>query len=124
MGGVPNALLLQAETGVAGYCDMWEVIGGSTYGGIPVRLGKEPSSPPAAQRLATGALVLALEQDDRRLHFELLHGKGPSSGWVDTRVRAQEMLRKVSNTGMAAKCGLTWQSYSPPVASIGSEDAS
>mmetsp|Transcript_162071 Transcript_162071/g.519672 ORF Transcript_162071/g.519672 Transcript_162071/m.519672 type:complete len:971 (+) Transcript_162071:80-2992(+) len=80
-------------------CDLWEVTGGAEKGGIIVRSDKDISSQEASSRLATGALVRAVEQDNAagRLKYQLLSGDGPETGWVSTQVRGKELLAKLSS---------------------------
>eukprot|EP00931_Biecheleriopsis_adriatica_P066385 TRINITY_DN40760_c0_g1_i1.p1 TRINITY_DN40760_c0_g1~~TRINITY_DN40760_c0_g1_i1.p1 ORF type:complete len:738 (-),score=146.31 TRINITY_DN40760_c0_g1_i1:36-2249(-) len=61
---------------------LWEVVGGSSKGGIRVRSGSEANSPLLEERLATGAMVRELELKDTRLKFFRLTGTGPETGWV------------------------------------------
>jgi hypothetical protein len=72
--------------------DEWEVIGGISSGGILVREGRNTSSKEVSERLRTGSIVRALEIVDGRLHYELLEGEGPETGWVSTCVKGQEIM--------------------------------
>lgn len=74
--------------------EIWKVVGGASTGGIIVRTGCALTSPVVAggQRLATGALVRQLATEGDRLLYELLSGKGPSSGWVTLRAAGRELL--------------------------------
>lgn len=78
---------------------VWEVVGGERSGGIVVRSGKDTSSEQLPERLATGALLVELDSNADRLRYEKLHGSGPASGWVSTRVGEKDLLKKadVSN---------------------------
>mmetsp|Transcript_43641 Transcript_43641/g.125984 ORF Transcript_43641/g.125984 Transcript_43641/m.125984 type:complete len:1289 (+) Transcript_43641:228-4094(+) len=78
---------------------LWEVVGGADRGGILVREGLELSSEKEDERLATGSFVWELELLDERLHYQLIVGEGPSSGWVSTRLYHKELLvARMSNT--------------------------
>mmetsp|Transcript_137148 Transcript_137148/g.242441 ORF Transcript_137148/g.242441 Transcript_137148/m.242441 type:complete len:586 (-) Transcript_137148:50-1807(-) len=74
--------------------ECWEVVGGASSGGIMVRTGKDNSTPEAASRLSTGALVRELELDGVRLQYELLEGKGPETGWVSVKTEKRALLVK------------------------------
>jgi len=69
----------------------WKVVGGCHVGGIIVREGRALSSR-IIERLQTGALVRELQLDGERLHFTLIMGDGPESGWVSTRLKDRELL--------------------------------
>lgn len=60
----------------------WKIIGGGDKGGIIVRGGQEVSSAQAAQRLATGAVVLEKSCVGERLEYSLVLGEGPAAGWI------------------------------------------
>lgn len=68
--------------------NVWEVIGGKDVGLI-VRVGKDLSSEKQPERIRRGSLLLELEldSDSDRLHYKLLTGHGPASGWVTIRLR-------------------------------------
>jgi len=74
--------------------DVFEVVGGSSKGGIIVRTGKETTSAEVPERLSTGSLVKALEFDAGRVHFEIVEGSGPKSGWVSTHFHDKVLLAK------------------------------
>lgn len=82
---------------------MWDVVGGSSTGGIQVREGKALSSPVAPKRLSTDALVKEVELDGQRLHYKLVAGAGPEQGWVSVTVKGRELLQKMPATS-AQKC--------------------
>mmetsp|Transcript_58717 Transcript_58717/g.157299 ORF Transcript_58717/g.157299 Transcript_58717/m.157299 type:complete len:330 (-) Transcript_58717:169-1158(-) len=65
----------------------WCVVGGVDKGGILVRTGQETSSPEAASRLATGALVKQEELVGDRLSYTKLTGEGPETGWVSIKLK-------------------------------------
>jgi len=71
---------------------IWEVVGGADRGGIVVRMQQELGSTLEPTRLSTGALVLELELVGERLHYGLLQGSGPNSGWVSTKLKDKELL--------------------------------
>lgn len=77
---------------------LWQVIGGGDAGGIIVREGKGLSSAQAPIRLATGSQVRELEHNVAtwRLHYELVSGTGPFSGWVSTKIQGKELLTKIA----------------------------
>jgi len=78
--------------------EVWEVTGGASKGGLIVREGKDISSLEVEGRLATGALVIALEHDvdAERMMYEKIAGSGPESGWVSTGFKGKQLLAKVS----------------------------
>lgn len=71
---------------------IWEVIGGGDKGGIIVREGQDLASAAVPQRLSTGAFVQGRELAGERLHYELLQGSGPTSGWVSLRLKDKDLL--------------------------------
>lgn len=73
---------------------VWEVVGGKGSGGILVRAGKELSSPRLCARLATGAIVEAVQLEGDRLHYRLLQGDGPCCGWVTFQIKDHHLLRR------------------------------
>lgn len=77
---------------------LWEVVGGSDKGGIVVRSGRELTSPQAAERLSTSALVEELERHGERLHYKLLAGTGPSEGWVSLKLKDKVLLEQRNAT--------------------------
>jgi len=81
---------------------LWKVVGGASKGGIIVRVGKDVASPEEEERLATGALVRALDHDEgaQRLLFEKVAGTGPASGWVSTVFKGRDMLARTSEENM------------------------
>jgi hypothetical protein len=80
-------------------CDVWEVVGGATAGGIIVRDGWSTSSAQAQLRLSHGAIVRTRQFDagTGRLHFELLEGAGPECGWVSTKFQGKALLAKIEH---------------------------
>lgn len=74
---------------------IWEIVGGSTKGGIVVRAGAEISSAEQSTRLSTGARVREIEMRGERLHYRLLEGSGPSEGWVSIKLKDKDLaIRK------------------------------
>lgn len=73
---------------------VWEVVGGEGKGGILVRQGKETNSPKEEERLTTGARVREVTLEDGRLHYQLLTGGGPQSGWVSIKLGDKDLLVK------------------------------
>jgi len=88
---------LQLNPGMVQIDDIWEVIGGVSKGGIIVRSGRETSSLQIAERLCPGALVEVMEQHAGRLHYRMLSGTGPKSGWVSTKVKGKDLLVKAEH---------------------------
>mmetsp|Transcript_72431 Transcript_72431/g.205593 ORF Transcript_72431/g.205593 Transcript_72431/m.205593 type:complete len:424 (+) Transcript_72431:58-1329(+) len=80
--------------------EVWEVTGGVAKGGLIVREGKDTSSPEVEGRLATSALIVALEHDveAERMLFEKIAGSGPESGWVSTGFKGKPLLVKVTQS--------------------------
>jgi len=76
--------------------DIWEVVGGGGKGGIVVRTGMDLCSSEVPERLETGAQVKALEYVDGRLHYKMLRGAGPVSGWISTSVKGKELAVKTT----------------------------
>jgi len=70
----------------------WCVVGGVDKGGILVRTGQETSSPEAASRLATGALVREEQVVGDRLSFTKLAGEGPETGWVSIKLKDKILM--------------------------------
>ncbi|CAK9115108.1 unnamed protein product [Durusdinium trenchii] len=71
---------------------MWEVVGGGDKGGILVRAGQGTSSEQLPERLSTGAIVEELELAGERLHYKLVTGQGPASGWVSVTLKDKALL--------------------------------
>mmetsp|Transcript_1982 Transcript_1982/g.6594 ORF Transcript_1982/g.6594 Transcript_1982/m.6594 type:complete len:429 (+) Transcript_1982:27-1313(+) len=81
------------EEGVVGL-EVWEVVGGGDRGGVLVREGLDVSSWKYPQRLSTGSFVEELLLCEDRLHYRLLRGTGPETGWVSTRLPHKDLLVK------------------------------
>jgi len=71
---------------------LWQVKGGSSGGGILVREGQQLASAELPLRLATGAVIRQKELRGERLHFELVTGDGPSSGWVSLKMKGRDLV--------------------------------
>mmetsp|Transcript_53944 Transcript_53944/g.152025 ORF Transcript_53944/g.152025 Transcript_53944/m.152025 type:complete len:255 (-) Transcript_53944:148-912(-) len=91
-GKPPPAVKKNFVQGSAGR--QWTVTGG-TARGILVREGEGLDSPACAARLASNSLVEELELLGDRLHYKMLSGEGPGSGWVSIVVRGATLLRQV-----------------------------
>jgi len=72
----------------------WRVVGGETTNGIRVRAGREFDSVQEKARLSTGALLEEVELCGERLHYKLLEGHGPASGWVSLAVGGKVLVVK------------------------------
>lgn len=68
---------------------IWEVIGGKDKGGIMVREGRNLRSKEVAERLAFASFVEEVELVGERLHYKLMAGSGPATGWVSINIGAQ-----------------------------------
>eukprot|EP00440_Ansanella_granifera_P034895 gb/GFBE01037854.1/.p1 GENE.gb/GFBE01037854.1/~~gb/GFBE01037854.1/.p1 ORF type:complete len:1031 (+),score=267.56 gb/GFBE01037854.1/:1-3093(+) len=77
-----------------GSMEQWEVVGGADKGGIIVRTACDLSSPAEGSRLSTGSMVQEVEFFEGRLHYKLLSGTGPLSGWVTVNLKGKELLMK------------------------------
>jgi len=71
---------------------IWEAVGGAVIGGILVRDGKAPGASGLPTRLATGSLIKEVELDGDKLHYELLTGSGPPTGWVNIKFKGESLL--------------------------------
>mmetsp|Transcript_82309 Transcript_82309/g.156500 ORF Transcript_82309/g.156500 Transcript_82309/m.156500 type:complete len:637 (-) Transcript_82309:13-1923(-) len=80
---------------------LWEIVGGADKGGILVRHGRQLSSPEAASRFATGALVEEIELVGERLHCRLRSGSGPSEGWISITLKGKELARRTTRNAEA-----------------------
>ena len=76
--------------------ELWNVVGGAEKGGILVRSGRKASSSAFTDRLSFGSVVAELEQVEGRLHYELISGTGPASGWVTLCVSGKDLLVKTA----------------------------
>lgn len=73
---------------------LWEVVGGGDKGGILVRKGQDTVSESYGERLSTGSVVFERELVGERLHYEILAGYGPQSGWVSLQVQGKGLLAR------------------------------
>lgn len=74
--------------------ELFEVVGGVQQGGIAVRTDCELAGTFAKTKLSAGAVVKALECRDGKLHYELVEGTGPSSGWVTMKLLGKDQVVK------------------------------
>lgn len=74
---------------------MFEVIGGGNANGLLVRSSCELESEELADRLAVGSIVQGLRKKGHRLQYKLVEGDGPSHGWISTKLRETDLVRKV-----------------------------
>lgn len=72
---------------------IWEVIGGKDKGGIMVREGRHLRSKEATERLSFAAFVEELELVGERLHYRLMTGSGPETGWVSLNIAGKDLLK-------------------------------
>lgn len=75
---------------------LWRVVGGVDKGGLVVRMGEELSSAEEASRLATDSIVEELEVLRDRLHYKLISGSGPETGWVTLRVSQRGLMKQLA----------------------------
>jgi hypothetical protein len=72
---------------------LWKVVAGEYTNGILVREGLALASPLCTQRLSFGAWVQEKALiDGQRLHYTLIEGEGPSSGWVSIQLNHKKLL--------------------------------
>lgn len=83
---------LPSASGHSTGSNIWEVVGGGDSGGILVRSGRELSSAKLEARLCKGSRVRELERVGDRLHYEIISGMGPTSGWVSVRLNHKDLL--------------------------------
>eukprot|EP00747_Dinoflagellata_sp_TGD_P212935 gnl/TRDRNA2_/TRDRNA2_85959_c0_seq1.p1 gnl/TRDRNA2_/TRDRNA2_85959_c0~~gnl/TRDRNA2_/TRDRNA2_85959_c0_seq1.p1 ORF type:complete len:410 (+),score=101.01 gnl/TRDRNA2_/TRDRNA2_85959_c0_seq1:32-1261(+) len=72
----------------------WEVVGGVDKGGILVREGQALNSPQASSRCSTGALLEEIDLVGERLHYKLVEGVGPATGWVSVTLQGKQLVQK------------------------------
>lgn len=80
----------------------WEVVGGTSSGGLLVRSGQELRSAELG-RLATGSVVRQLELQGDRMRYEKMTGGGPAAGWVSIRLKDKDLLVKVRASSSSAE---------------------
>jgi len=73
----------------------WQIVGGAEKGGLLVRKDRGLRSDEETTRLATGSSVAGIETDGNRLHYKLLDGSGPESGWISIRNKDKPLVVKV-----------------------------
>ena len=59
-------------------------------------------SPQINARLSTGALVRELKLDGERLHYDLLEGGGPATGWGSISLKDKPLLTKTDRQAQEA----------------------
>jgi len=92
----------QQEPAESSRCQVWEVVGGGSKGGLLVREKEDLSSAlvlasgtTEESRVLTGSLVEQVALHGCRLKYRLLSGAGPESGWVSTRCGERDLLVRV-----------------------------
>jgi len=70
----------------------WEVVGGADRGGIVVRQGRALDSAKETERLSTGSQLQEKEVVGDRLHYVLVSGSGPATGWVTLRLQNKALV--------------------------------
>eukprot|EP00930_Biecheleria_cincta_P003657 TRINITY_DN104585_c0_g1_i1.p1 TRINITY_DN104585_c0_g1~~TRINITY_DN104585_c0_g1_i1.p1 ORF type:complete len:1011 (-),score=231.74 TRINITY_DN104585_c0_g1_i1:65-3046(-) len=83
---------------------LWHVLADLERGGLVVRQGPELGSAVDDLRLACGAVVEELEFCGGRLHYKLVTGSGPSTGWVTTTLRGKDLIVKTDEHCVAQRC--------------------
>lgn len=73
---------------------VWEVISGKNAGGIIVRESQSVASKKIG-RLGCSSFVEEIALQDDRMHYKLLTGKGPNTGWISLRLGDRDLLRCV-----------------------------
>ena len=76
---------------------VWQVVGGGDKGGILARQGQQLKSPELPFRLATGSFIKELALEGGRLHYELLEGDGPKSGWVSLKLKDADLVARTDS---------------------------
>jgi len=57
-----------------------------------VREARELGSPPKASRLTPGALLEELDLQEDRLHYKIVMGAGPNTGWVSVKLKGKDLV--------------------------------
>eukprot|EP00930_Biecheleria_cincta_P050348 TRINITY_DN354_c1_g1_i1.p1 TRINITY_DN354_c1_g1~~TRINITY_DN354_c1_g1_i1.p1 ORF type:complete len:1142 (+),score=241.95 TRINITY_DN354_c1_g1_i1:94-3519(+) len=73
---------------------LWKVVSGAEHGGVLVRKECGLTSDTEGARLAPDAVVKELGFHDGRLHYQLISGRGPATGWVTINLRGKDLLLK------------------------------
>jgi len=81
----------------------YEVVGPHDKHSISVRSGQSMKSPEEKERLQRGALIKELELVGERLHYELLEGDGPTTGWVSLKLKGKDMLKRTGREPKTVK---------------------
>jgi [acyl-carrier-protein] S-malonyltransferase len=81
---------------------MWEVVGGSTTGGIIARQECGLKSDQLPERVSTGALVEELELVGERLHYKLHEGTGPKEGWISLSLKGMPLIKRTDKKPAAS----------------------
>jgi len=74
--------------------ELWQVVGGGAKGGILVRKEADTTSVELNERLSTGSIVKQIALVQGRLHYELVTGEGPQTGWVSMTFKDKDLLVK------------------------------
>mmetsp|Transcript_43385 Transcript_43385/g.92912 ORF Transcript_43385/g.92912 Transcript_43385/m.92912 type:complete len:632 (+) Transcript_43385:51-1946(+) len=90
---------------------LWEVIGGATTGGILVRVGRSLESTEASERLQCGSVIKQTDLKGERLCYELVSGKGPSTGWVSLKLKGKELLVKREPRPKLLLLSIPWKGH-------------
>mmetsp|Transcript_50691 Transcript_50691/g.151680 ORF Transcript_50691/g.151680 Transcript_50691/m.151680 type:complete len:345 (-) Transcript_50691:108-1142(-) len=73
---------------------IWEVVGGTSSGGILVRAEQAVKSKELPERLRTGSLIRQVELAGDRLSYELVYGSGPLKGWISLKLKSADLVKK------------------------------
>jgi len=84
--------LLRGRRALLMVLKVWEVVGGARSGGIVVREGQKLSSAEAPEKLQAGSLIEEVSLAGERLHYRLIHGRGPGAGWVSLKLKEQLLV--------------------------------
>lgn len=83
----------------------WEVVGGGDKGGILVRTGQDTGSSQESERLSTHAVIEEQAFENGRLHYKLMSGFGPDSGWVSVQLGAKVLVKRLTGGPAPAAAG-------------------
>jgi len=75
---------------------LWRVIFKDPSGGLVVTAGKDLTSPKLPQKLEKDSLLQEVESQGNRLHYKMVKGRGPRTGWIDltTRIITEGRIEK------------------------------
>ena len=59
-----------------------------------VRSGASLTSQQDGQRLANGAVIRQIQIARGRVHYELVRGEGPKTGWVSCSLQGKDLLAR------------------------------